>query len=130
MDAGREPEGWTEEQVETFVGVLLRVGVTLAAGVVLLSGAFYLIRHGGEMPHYRVFRGEPDDLRHVGRIFAAARGGLARAAIQLGILLLVATPIARVAFSIVAFARQRDLKYVVVTCGVLALLLYGLLGSA
>jgi uncharacterized membrane protein len=46
--------------------------------------------------------------------------------VQLGLLLLIATPVARVAFTLVAFVLQRDRTYVVVTSIVLALLLYGL----
>ena len=53
----------------------------------------------------------------------------ARAIIQLGLLLLIATPVARVLFSAIAFALERDSMYVVITLIVLAILLYSLLGS-
>lgn len=49
--------------------------------------------------------------------------------IQLGLLLLVATPIARVALSLVAFMRQRDRRYVLITAIVLAILLFSLAGG-
>jgi uncharacterized membrane protein len=49
--------------------------------------------------------------------------------IQLGLLLLIATPIARVGCSIVGFAIERDRMYVAFTLIVLAILLYSLLGS-
>jgi uncharacterized membrane protein len=52
-----------------------------------------------------------------------------RSLIQLGLLLLIATPIARVVFSIVGFAIERDRMYVAFTLIVLAVLLYSLLGS-
>jgi len=48
-----------------------------------------------------------------------------RAIIQFGLLLLIATPIARVAFSLVGFALERDRSYVVITSIVLAVLIYG-----
>jgi uncharacterized membrane protein len=51
-----------------------------------------------------------------------------RTLIQLGILALVATPVIRVLFSVLAFAVQRDRLYVPVTMIVLAILLYGLFG--
>jgi uncharacterized membrane protein len=44
--------------------------------------------------------------------------------IQLGILLLIATPVARVAFALVAFAIERDRLYVAVSLIVLAVLLF------
>jgi uncharacterized membrane protein len=49
--------------------------------------------------------------------------------IQLGLLLLIATPVARVAFSVAAFAMQRDRLYVVVALIVLAVLMYSLTGG-
>jgi uncharacterized membrane protein len=53
-----------------------------------------------------------------------------RGLVQLGLLFLIATPIARVVFSIVGFMRQRDRLYVGVTAAVLALLAYSLLASS
>jgi len=120
---------WTDERVEGIIGNLLRAGVLLAAAVVLLGGGIFLVRHGGELPHYRVFRGEPSDLRTVSGILADALSFRGRNIIQLGILLLIATPVARVAFSVVAFTLERDWLYVVVTLVVLAVLLFSLAGG-
>jgi uncharacterized membrane protein len=120
---------WTEQQLENIVGNLLRIGVTLAAVVVFGGGALYLIRHGMTSPDYRVFHGEPADLRSVSGVVTEALSLQGRGIIQLGLLLLMATPIARVAFSIFAFAQQRDLTYVIVTLIVLAVLLYSLVGG-
>jgi uncharacterized membrane protein len=120
---------WTEEQVEAVVGNLLRIGVTLAAVVVCLGGALYLIRHGVSVPHYGVFHGEPADLRSVSGIVTDALSLQSRGVIQLGLLLLLATPVARVAFSAFAFAQQRDAMYVINTLVVLAVLLYSLVGG-
>jgi uncharacterized membrane protein len=50
--------------------------------------------------------------------------------IQLGLLFLIATPVARVAFAAFAFAVERDWLYVAVSTFVLLVLLYSLLGSA
>ena len=58
-----------------------------------------------------------------------AFGGRGQGLIQLGALLLIATPIARVAFSVYVFARQRDRLYIVVTLIVLILLLGSFLGG-
>jgi len=70
-------------------------------------------------------------LLRAGVILAAAvvvAGGFLSSAgiIQLGLLLLIATPVARVVFSIVVFALQRDWLYVGITLAVLAVLAYGL----
>jgi uncharacterized membrane protein len=120
---------WTDVQVETIIGNLLRWGVMVAGAVVLAGAVVYLLRHGSECPNYQVFRGEPTDLKTVWGIWQQTLTGHGRGLIQLGLLLLVATPIARVAFSLTAFARQRDRLYVGVTLLVLAVLLYSLLGK-
>jgi uncharacterized membrane protein len=114
--------------VELLLGRLLQVGVALSAAVVLAGGAVYLVRHGGARPHYGRFVGEPAELRSVAGILHAAAAGRGRAVIQLGLLLLIATPVARVAFSLFAFLRERDRAYVLITSFVLALLLVSLAG--
>jgi len=118
--------GWTDRRVDAIIGTLLRVGVIISAAVVLSGGGLYLVQHGSTVPDYRVFHGEPAYLRGVSGIAKEARSLDGRGLIQLGLLLLLATPIARVAFSVVAFVFQRDRTYVVVTLIVLAVLLYSL----
>lgn len=120
----------SDQRVEEIIGDLLRAGVIIAASVVSLGGIVYLVRHGSEPPNYRVFLGEPAELRGVSGIIAEARSFSGRGIIQLGLLLLVATPVSRVIFSVAAFALQRDRTYVVITLIVLAALGYSLLGDA
>jgi len=117
-----------DPRVQQAVGNLLRVGVLLAAAVVLAGGVLFLARHGTAVPDYRVFRGEPLDLRAFGGILRDATSGTGRGLIQLGLLLLVATPVARVAFTAIAFAFERDRTYVLVALLVLALLAKSLIG--
>jgi uncharacterized membrane protein len=120
-------ERWTDERFETLLGNLLRAGVVLATTVVLAGAVSFLARHGSEPPGYHVFHGEPSDLRSVGGILGDVLDLRARGFIQFGLLLLIATPIARVVLSAVAFAIQRDRRYVVFTLIVLAVLCYSLL---
>jgi uncharacterized membrane protein len=119
---------WTDHDVEEIMGGLLRAGVMLAAGVVFIGAMVYLYHYGHSAADYRIFRREPNDLRHVRGICREVAGGHARGIIQLGLLLLIATPVARVIFSVVAFAIERDRMYVSFTVWVLAILLYSLLG--
>ena len=118
----------TEERVEQIMATLLRTGVLLAAGVVLTGGAVYLWRHGQELPHYTTFHGIPDELKHPAGIWSGVTAGRGRGLIQLGLLLLIATPVARVGFSVFAFERERDWTYVAITLFVLSVLLYSLAG--
>lgn len=114
-------------EMEQRLGSLLRAGVSLAALVVLVGGLLYLARHGHERPAYDTFRGEPSDLRTSSGIIRGAFQLRSREIIQFGLLLLIATPIARVAFAAYGFARQRDWLYVGISAMVLCLLLYGIL---
>jgi uncharacterized membrane protein len=98
--------------------------------VVLTGGAVFLVHHGFEPANYRVFAGEPSDLRNWKGILHAALALRGRGIIQLGLLMLIATPVARVAFSVFAFVLERDRLYVGVATLVLIVLFYSLLGSA
>lgn len=121
---------WTDQRIEDVVGNVLRAGVLLSALVVSIGGVIYLVRHGRSPVDFQVFRGEPADLRNVRGILHAALALRGRGIIQLGLLLLIATPVARVAFTIFGFAAERDRMYVVFTLIVFSVLLYSLMGSA
>ena len=119
----------SDDTVEQIVGRLLQIGVLIAAAVTLVGGVMLLVQHGQSPTDYAIFRGEPAFLRSLSGIVTAALAHDSRAIVQLGLVLLIATPIARVAFTLVAFALQRDRVYVGVTALVLALLLFGLFFS-
>ncbi len=112
--------------VDLLIGSLLRRGVLCAASLVLLGGIIYLFHQGFALPDYKVFRGEPPELRHIWGIIRSAFSFHGEGLIQLGLLALIATPIARVLLSIFIFLRQRDKMYVVITCLVLVVLSYSL----
>jgi len=119
----------SDHQVEGFIGNLLRIGVITAACIVAAGGIFYLSRRAGAVPRYAVFQGEPDFLERLGKIFQAAFSLRSEAIIQLGLLVLIAVPIARVAVSVIAFLLRRDWLYCGVTILVLAVLMFSLLGG-
>ncbi len=121
---------WNDRKVEDLVGSLLRAGVFLAAVVVFCGAIVYLAKHGGEPADYRVFHGEPNQLRTISGILREALAFQGRGNMQLGLLLLIATPVARVALSTVGFAAERDRMYVGFAVIVLVILLYSLFGSS
>ena len=121
----RHASSWSEERVERFIGNLLRAGVILAATVVLCGGVLYLVRHGGEPADHKVFKGEPPNLVSPRGIVESALALESRGIIELGLLLLIATPVARVAFSIFIFVGEGDRLYVAITSTVLLILLIG-----
>jgi uncharacterized membrane protein len=112
--------------LEQRLGTLLRAGVILSASVTLIGGIMYLAAHGLTPAGYHTFAGEPAALRTVGGVFAGVARGDSASIIQLGVLLLIATPVARVFISVIGFARERDWMYVVCSLIVLGLLCYSL----
>lgn len=115
-----------DKHVDELMGLLLRTGVLVAAATVAVGGALFLIRHPSPVTNYRVFQGEPVELRTLKGIFGEALQGRSRGLIQLGLLILIATPVARVSFSVFAFLYERDWTYVAVSLLVLGLLLWSL----
>ena len=119
----------SDQAVEQLVGRLLQIGVAVSAIVVIVGGILLLVHHGGEVPDYATFRGEPESIRTLYGLVHGLMAVDARSIIQFGLLLLIATPILRVAFTWVAFLLQRDWVYVAITSVVLVLLLFGLISG-
>jgi uncharacterized membrane protein len=121
--------------VDTAISRLLRGGVLLSISVILVGLALSFIHH----PQYVSSK---TDLVHLtdagtvyphtlGDVFTRVRNARGQAIVMVGLLLLIATPVARVGFSIVAFAIERDRLYVLITAAVLTLLLVSfLIGAA
>jgi len=116
-----------DRRLETIIGRLLRAGVLLAAATVLAGGVLYLARHHGDPVNYHSFvAGGPQTRTFTGIIQWAAHGESA-AIIQIGLLLLVLTPVARVAVAVAGFLLERDRLYAVVSLIVLVILVFSLM---
>ena len=128
-DAGRSKSTLpvSDHAIEQVLGRLLQVGVLISAFVVVVGGVALLARHGHVPAEFRSFRGEPSELSTLGGIVRGARHLDSAAIVQLGLVLLIATPIMRVGLTLIAFWLQRDRLYVCITAFVLTLLAYGLL---
>ncbi len=118
----------SDERIEIIMGNLLRFGVLFSSAVIMFGGVIYLLHHGNEHPHYGTFSSEPKQFTNLSKILSSAFDGTGRAIIQLGVLFLIATPIARVVFSIVGFLMEKDLLYIAVTLIVLGVLLFSIIG--
>jgi len=113
-------------RMKLIMGRLLQCGVIAAAVIVAIGGFFYLKKYAHAIVSYRVFSGSAA-LRHPAGLIPAAMAGDTVALIQIGVLLLIATPVARVIFAVLGFALERDRLYVLISLLVLAALLYGIL---
>jgi uncharacterized membrane protein len=109
----------TDELLDVIIARILQAGVALAAAVVLVGGVWYLVESGEVMPPYGHFTG-------ITGIRALLALPAPEVVILAGLLLLIATPIARVAFSMVAFAMEKDWEYVGITAVVLGVLAYSI----
>ena len=111
-------------KMEIAISRMLRAGVSIAAVVVLVGWTFYLWQAHGVVPDYRHFHGVSSPADRLTPVFEGIRHLDSRSIIRLGILLLIATPIMRVAYCVYNFATQKDKVYVVVSVVVLTVLLY------
>ncbi len=126
MSRGTKSGAWTDAKMEQIVGQLLQTGVALAGAVVFVGGFIYVIRNARVVVSYNNFSAQRAALHGVASLFTGLIHADSRAIIFLGLLLLIATPVARVAFSVVGFWKERDWLYVGVTLIVLGVLLYSL----
>jgi len=118
-----------DKDIQLMTSLVLRWGVLLSMGVVILGGIVYIYRHGHEAIDYSTFTGEPYFTRNLNAIAVAVVNFKGRAIIQAGILLLIATPIARVLFSVVGFVLEKDYLYVGITLLVLAIIVASMMGG-
>jgi uncharacterized membrane protein len=111
-----------EERLRLLLSRVMIWGVLLAALIMVAGGAIFLSRHAGQPPGDHKFTGEPGDLRHPVAIFKAALHGNDDCLIQVGVLLLLLNPLARVAMAAVGYAASKDRLYAGVATFVLAVL--------
>ncbi|MDP4151003.1 MAG: DUF1634 domain-containing protein [Bacteroidota bacterium] len=114
-----------DSRMGKIIGNLLRFGVLIASVIVLTGGTFYLFRHGKEYPHYRKFAAGSQATSIISNSFADALHGKGRSIILLGLLVLVATPIMRIAASVIGYLLEKDYLYLLLTLAVLAIVISG-----
>ena len=119
----------TDHSLELAVSHVLWWGMIIASSIVFAGGCIYIFRHGGEPASFRVFVGEPRELCSPWGAAKSALSGHGRGWIQVGIMLLVATPIIRVALSWFTFLRRQDWLYFAITSIVFGGLIYSFAGA-
>ena len=124
---GPTPSAAADHRLEIAIGWMLRIGVSIAAGVILVGGLLYLVHGNVQAPNYRHFHSAPQEALSIRGTLTGVVHGSSLSIIQLGVLLLIATPIVRVAFALVGFLREGDRLYGLVSAVVLAILSFSLL---
>ena len=120
----------SDYDIESVMGRLLITGVIISGSLILFGGVYYLIQKGFTIPQYKTFIGEPSHLRSVKQIIAGVAHFDSLSIIQLGLLLLIATPISRVIFSVIGFLFEKDYMYVAISLIVLIIIAYSIFSVA
>jgi uncharacterized membrane protein len=120
----------SDKQVEVPVARMLAAGVSLSAVVILCGGVLYLERNSATHVDYSHFHAASPALTHVSGLIDGVMALHPESVMQLGLFLLIATPLVRVVFCIVGFLRQRDFLYVAIGGAVLAILIYSFIQPA
>jgi len=108
------------------IGFVLRAGVLASLCIVIFGGIIYLIHEGQRVEHYDTFKKRNSIFPANGYLehMYSLNG---RSIIQTGLMLLIATPILRVAFSTIAFFKEKDYLYTGVSLLVLVIILTSML---
>jgi uncharacterized membrane protein len=119
------------DALETAVSRVLGWGLAMSCAVVLAGGLLMLARGQGEAAggaaiDLATFRAEPAALRSIPSIISGAARLDPPSVVLLGALLLIATPIARVALALAVFAARRDRLYIAISAVLLAVLVASL----
>jgi uncharacterized membrane protein len=117
-----------DKDMQAIIGWVLRLGVIISMSVVFIGGIIYLYRHGQSTADYSVFKGVPDFVHPAG-IIDGILNFRGRAVIQLGIILLIATPILRVICSAVGFVIERDRLYTIISLVVLLIIIISMVSG-
>ncbi len=116
-----------DRRLENIIGQLLRAGVLLAAAIVFAGGVLYLVRHHAYPTNYHTFIAGGPHIRTLRGIVQSAAHGDSEALMQIGLLLLILTPVARVAVAVVGFFLEKDRLYTIVSLIVLLILAFSLI---
>lgn len=125
-------EATSDTTMEQAISVVLRVGVIVSGAVILLGLVLSLIpsmdKGSGVTIHELLDNGGSRVSVTPGSIFDGLKDFDPISIIQLGLLLLILTPIVRVAMTLMLFVKQADLIFVGITGIVLIVLLLGFSG--
>jgi uncharacterized membrane protein len=114
-----------DKDMQVVIGWILRIGVVASMIIVTIGGVIFLYRHGNSVPDYHTFKGVRQGTGILHGLFNM-RG---QAIILAGIILLIATPVMRVAFSIAGFLIEKDYLYTLISLIVLLIIVISMLSG-
>jgi uncharacterized membrane protein len=117
--------------MELWISHVLRWGVLLSAAVILAGAAIFLFRGpaaGDPRSFYDLVHGHYMDRSSLSDTLSGVKRHQGLAVVDLGLMLLILTPVVRVGMTFVLFLAQKDWAFVAITAVVLAVLIAGLSG--
>lgn len=115
-------KNFTDVDLNRSVGNLLRLGVILSVATSLI-GFIKLFMEGFKMPKKYTSLDMGSSSEKVWSMFwNSLCKGEGMAIIQLGILLLIFTPLVRIIFALIGYLKEKDYLYVVISSIVLAIM--------
>jgi Predicted membrane protein len=114
---------FTDVDLNRSVGNLLRLGVILSVTTSLI-GFIKLFLEGFKMPKDYSFLNMGTSSEKVwGQFWNSLCKGEGMAIIQLGILLLIFTPLMRIIFALIGYLKEKDYTYVIISSIVLVIMI-------
>lgn len=115
---------FTDNQLQSIIGNVLRYGVLSALTVTLLGGIILLAKDSQQVVSYATFVEKDQNLFVVFKtILEGVKVWNGESIIFLGILLLFLTPALRLVLSLFSFLLEKDALYVVITLIVIAVII-------
>ena len=106
----------SKNNMNALIGNTLRIGVFTACLIALIGGIWYLVTSSDStLPDYSEFHKGDISYTTFEGIFKSVLSVSAAGWVQLGVIVLMLTPVMRVVLSLVDFSIQRDWLYVVIT---------------
>ncbi len=118
-----------DTDMQLLLGRVLLAGTVISISIVFAGGIIYLYRHGHTTVNYTMFVGVPDFIQHFPGIVYSAANLKGQAIIQIGIILLIFTPILRVICSAIGFVLEKDYLYVGISLLVLFIIFMSMLSG-
>lgn len=119
-----------DRDIEQLIGLQLRYGVIISSLIVLAGGVLYLSQSGQlPLPPYHHFAGTKGGFTSFGEILSGIAAMRAGGIIQFGVVVLIATPILRIAFSLLGFVLEKDRMYILITAIVLTVMMLSIFGG-
>jgi Predicted membrane protein len=115
----------TDEKLDQIIGNVLRGGVLLSFVIVATGGFMFLLQHHADTQPFARFSGAAG-LQTLGEIWQSVTRFDSGGIIQLGLVVLIATPVVRVVMAGAGFALIGDRMYSFVSLIVLAILVYSI----